>query len=57
MSAQAAVETPLGRICVRWTKRYGSCHLQVSVPFGAEADIDFCGVKKTVKSGFHTITA
>ena len=56
MSAQAAVETPLGRVSVRWTKRYGGAHLQLTVPFGAEAEIDFCGVKKTVGSGFHTIS-
>ena len=56
MSAQAAVDTVLGRISVRWTKRYGGKHLQVFVPFGAEAEIDFCGVKKTVGSGFHTVS-
>ena len=31
-------------------------HLQLQVPFGTEAEIDFCGVKKIVGSGFHTIT-
>ncbi len=56
MSAQATIDTVLGPVCVRWTKRYGGKHLQVNVPFGAEAEIDFCGVKKTVGSGFHTIT-
>ena len=56
MSAQATVDTVLGPVCVRWMKRYGAKHLQVTVPFGAEAEIDFCGVKKTVGSGFHTIT-
>jgi len=50
------VDTVLGPVCVRWMKRYGGKHLQVTVPFGAEAEIDFCGVKKTVGSGFHTIT-
>ena len=56
MSAQATIDTVLGPVCVRWTKRYGGKHLQVNVPFGAEAEIDFCGVKKTVGCGFHTIT-
>lgn len=56
MSTQTVIETPLGDISVRWTKRYGAKHLQLNVPFGAEADIDFCGVKKTVGSGFHTIS-
>ena len=56
MSAQATIDTVLGPVCVRWTKRYGGKHLQVNVPFGAEAEIDFCGVKKTVGTGFHTIT-
>lgn len=56
MSAQASIDTVLGKISVRWTKRYGGKHLQLFVPFGAEAEVDFCGVKKTVKSGFHTIT-
>lgn len=56
MSAQASVDTPLGEISLRWTKRYGGKHLQLNVPFGAEAEIDFCGIKKTVGSGFHTIS-
>ena len=56
MSAQAAIDTVLGKISVRWTKRYGGKHLQLFVPFGAVADVDFCGVKKTVGSGFHTIS-
>ena len=56
MSAQATVDTVLGPVSVRWTKRYGGKHLQLTVPFGATADIDFCGVKKTVGCGFHTIT-
>ena len=56
MSAQATVDTVKGPVSVRWTKRYGGKHLQVTVPFGATAEIDFCGVKKTVGCGFHTIT-
>jgi len=53
MSAQAKVVTPLGDVSVRWTRRYGGSHLQVSVPFGAEAEVTFGGETKTVGSGFH----
>lgn len=56
MSAQAVVDTSIGEISVRWTKRYGGTHLQLNVPFGAQAEVDFCGVKRVLGSGFHTIT-
>ena len=54
-SAHAVVDTVLGEVSVRWSDRYDKKRLFVQVPFGAEAEIDFCGVKKTVGSGYHVI--
>ncbi|MBR5444556.1 MAG: family 78 glycoside hydrolase catalytic domain [Clostridia bacterium] len=56
-SAHAVVETVLGEVSVRWSDRYDKKRLFVQVPFGAEAEIDFCGVKMTVGSGYHVIEA
>jgi alpha-L-rhamnosidase len=53
-SAQAAVETPLGMISVRWTKRYGAVNLQVQIPFGMKAHIKFFGIDDTIDSGFYS---
>lgn len=53
-SAQAAVETPLGMISVRWTKRYGTVNLQVQIPFGMKAHIKFFDINDTIGSGFYT---
>ena len=53
MSAQATADTVRGDISVRWVKRYGRLILQVSVPFGTEAEVVFDGRTHTVKSGFH----
>ena len=54
-SAHAVVETVLGEVSVRWSDRYDKKRLFVQIPFGAEAEIDFCGVKKTVGSGYHVM--
>lgn len=53
-SAQAAIETPLGMVCVRWTKRYESLNLQVQIPFGMTAHIKLGSIDETVGSGFYT---
>ncbi len=53
LSAQAAVETPLGDVLVRWVKRYGHTHLYVTVPFGMRAVIAFAGKEEEVGSGFY----
>ena len=55
-SVQAGVETPMGRVDVRWTRRYGKRTLQVNVPFGAEAEVDFCGQTAHWGSGFHSMS-
>ena len=55
-SVQAGVETPMGRVEVRWTRRYGKRTLQVNVPFGAVAEVDFCGQTARWESGFHSMS-
>ncbi len=55
-SAHAIVDTVKGPVTVRWSTRYDKKRLFVQVPFGAVAEIDFCGVKQTVGSGYHVIT-
>ena len=49
------IPTVLGDIEVKWTVQFGMKNLYLTIPFGMTADIDFCGVKKTVKSGSHVI--
>ena len=53
-STQANIETPLGMVCVRWTKRYEKINLQVQIPFGMKARIRFGETDEKVGSGFHT---
>jgi hypothetical protein len=47
------VNSPYGKISVRWTKKYGEYQLYCQIPFGVKADIDFGGVQKTVEAGYH----
>lgn len=49
------VATVLGDIEVKWTVEFGQKNLYLTVPFGMTADIDFCGVRKTVGAGSHAI--
>jgi len=53
LSCQASVNSPYGKISVRWTKKYGEYQLYCQIPFGVKADIDFGGVQKTVEAGYH----
>ena len=56
LSAQGVVDTVRGDVAVRWVKRYGKLVLQVTVPFGAEAEVAFAGRTHTVGSGFHVFS-
>ena len=49
LSARGSLDTPYGRLYVRWAKRYGKKILMITVPFGMECDVVFEGVTKTVK--------
>ncbi len=51
--AHAVVETVRGNISVRWTKRFGTTNLFVTVPFGTEADIEVNGKIVSVSSGSY----
>ena len=53
LSTHAIVDTVLGEVSVRWSLRYGKKRLFVQVPFGAVAEINFCGERKTIGSGYH----
>ncbi|MBO6052885.1 MAG: family 78 glycoside hydrolase catalytic domain [Clostridia bacterium] len=57
LSAHAVVDTVRGDISVRWSVRYGKKYLFLQVPFGAEAEVEFCGVGKIFGSGYHVIEA
>ena len=50
------VTTLLGDIEVKWIVEFGKRILYLNIPFGMTADVDFCGVKKTVSSGSHVFT-
>ncbi len=49
LSCRGSLETPYGRLYVRWAKRFGKKILTVTVPFGMECDVEFEGVTRTVK--------
>ena len=55
LSCHAVVDTLMGDISVRWSKRYGKCYLFVQLPFGVTADIDFGGNITTVTGGYHVL--
>ena len=55
--AQAVVDTCKGEVNVRWVRRYGGIHLQVTVPFGCTALVRFGGREHRVSAGFHTFHA
>jgi alpha-L-rhamnosidase len=52
-SCHAVVDTIMGEISVRWSKRYGKLYLFVQTPFGVTADVDFDGKVTTVGAGYH----
>ncbi len=53
LSCHAVVDTVMGDISVRWSKRYGKLYLFVQTPFGVTADVDFDGKVTTVGAGYH----
>ena len=48
LSARGSLDTPFGKLYVRWSKRYGKRLLMITVPFGMECEVNFEGIKKTV---------
>ena len=54
MSCQATVDTPRGRVNIRWVRREGRAYMQLDVPFGAEAEVSFGAVKAVCASGRHS---
>lgn len=55
LSAQGGVDTPYGRVSVRWFRRYGGVHLFIDVPFGCKCEADFMGEKQELCAGSHHI--
>lgn len=53
LSAHAVVDTIMGELSVRWSRRYGKLYLFVQVPFGMVAHIRFDGKVTTVRGGYH----
>ena len=53
LSCHAVVDTVMGDVSVRWSKRYGKLYLFVQIPFGVTADVDFGGKVTTVGAGYH----
>ena len=51
--ASASVDTPKGEISARWHKKYGKIYVELSLPFGTEADVELEGVKETAGAGEH----
>lgn len=50
--AQAGIDTVKGCIKVKWVKRYGKVYMNLFVPFGCSAEVEFGSVSKTVGAGF-----
>ncbi len=57
MSCQASVDTPRGPVNVRWAQREGGSYMQLDVPFGAEAEVAFCGETRVCGGGHHTFSS
>ena len=57
LSLTAAVDTPKGKLTVRWVRRFGKRLLYVTVPFGVEATVVFDGKEQTVGSGYRVFEA
>ena len=53
LSCQASLDTPRGYVNLRWVQQEGKKYLQIDVPFGAEAEVEFGNVKRTCASGHH----
>ena len=53
LSCHAVVDTVMGDISVRWSKRYGKLYLFIQTPFGVTADVDFDGKVTSVGAGYH----
>ena len=49
------ITTLLGDIEVKWIVEFGRKVLYLTIPFGMTADVDFCGIKRTVGAGSHVI--
>ena len=54
LSVHAVVDTVMGDVSVRWSKRYGKLRLFIQIPFGMTADVVFDGKTETVGAGYHT---
>ena len=55
-SAEAAVETPRGRVVSRWRKDGATFHLDVEVPKGVKATAILpSGARKVLRSGKQSI--
>ena len=54
LSCQASLDTPRGYVNLRWVQQEGKKYLQIDVPFGAEAEVEFGNVKRTCASGHHS---
>ncbi|MBO4261351.1 MAG: hypothetical protein J5921_01890, partial [Clostridia bacterium] len=49
LSCRGSLDTPYGKLYVRWAKRYGKKLLMLTVPFGMECEVNFEGIRKTVR--------
>ena len=56
LSARGSVETPFGRLSVRWAKRYGKTVITVTVPFGMKATLRAGGLEKALTGGSWTVS-
>jgi len=52
--AEGCVDTHMGRIYLRWQRKYGMIDVLVDVPFGAEATVVLPDGIRNVTSGSHT---
>ena len=53
LSARGSVETPYGTLSIKWTKKYGTTQLYVTVPFGMRAEITHGDITEEVGSGSY----
>jgi alpha-L-rhamnosidase len=57
LSVHAVLDTVKGDLSVRWAVRYGKKYLFLQIPFGTKAEVDFCGIRRELGSGYHVVEA
>lgn len=53
--AESQLDTCRGRIGVRWRKQYGRLDLDITLPSGVTAEVDWAGQQRVIGGGWHRL--